>query len=87
MSGVTTAPITSLTSAPVQNIGHLVQGSSRALCNHVLRYGLRTIRGRTGGVREARATLARSAARAKPGERIASINDEQARKVTMTGPR
>jgi hypothetical protein len=57
-------------------MGHFDQGSSRAFCSHVLRYGLRTIRGRTGGAREAPATLARSAARAKLGERIASVNGE-----------
>ena len=51
------------TSAPVQNMGHFVHGSSRAFCSHVLRYGFLTINGRTGGVKvEAFATLARSAA-------------------------
>jgi hypothetical protein len=50
------------TSEPVQNIGHLLHGSSRAFCNHVLRYGLLTIKGRTGGWRvDALATLPSSA--------------------------
>lgn len=59
------------TSAPVQNMGHLLQGSSRAFCNHVLKYGLRTINGSTGGWRvEASMTLARSAAATTLRERI-----------------
>ena len=37
------------TDAPVQNIGHLFHGASLASSSHVLRYGLRTIRGSTGG--------------------------------------
>lgn len=37
------------TSWPVQNIGHLFHGSSLASLSHKLRYGLRTIRGSTGG--------------------------------------
>jgi hypothetical protein len=32
-------------------MGHLSHGGLRALGSHVLRYGLRTISGRTGGVR------------------------------------
>ena len=39
-----------LTSCPVQNMGHLLHGGSRASPSHVLKYGLRTISGRTGGV-------------------------------------
>ena len=39
-----------LTASPVQNIGHLFQGASLASSSHVLRYGLRTINGNTGGV-------------------------------------
>lgn len=59
------------TSAPVQNIGHLLQGSSRAFCSHVLKYGFLTINGRTGGWRvEASMTLARSAVANIPRERI-----------------
>lgn len=38
------------TSWPVQNIGHLFHGFSLASLSHKLRYGLRTIRGSTGGV-------------------------------------
>jgi hypothetical protein len=38
-------------SCPVQNIGHFSHGKSRALPSHVDRYGLRTMRGSTGGVR------------------------------------
>lgn len=40
-----------LTLLPVQNMGQCSQGTSRALPNQVLRYGLRTISGRTGGVK------------------------------------
>ena len=40
-----------LTSSPVQKVGHLVQGSSLAFKKCVLKYGLRTISGRVGGVR------------------------------------
>lgn len=36
---------------PVQNMGHLLHGKSRALASQVLRYGFRTINGSTGGVR------------------------------------
>jgi hypothetical protein len=64
-----------LTSEPVQNMGHFFHGSSLAFPSHVLRYGLRTMSGRTGGVRdEASATPARSAVEAvamTPKERIA----------------
>jgi hypothetical protein len=53
-------------------MGHLLHGSPRAFCSHVLRYGLRTIRGRTGGFNvDAPATLARSAAAATVKDRIA----------------
>ena len=38
-----------LTCAPVQNMGQSSHGGLRAFPSHVLRYGLRTIRGRTGG--------------------------------------
>lgn len=38
------------TLCPVQNIGHFDHGSSLASASHVERYGLRTIRGNTGGV-------------------------------------
>jgi hypothetical protein len=72
MSVVTAESRTSLTSAPVQNMGHLLHGSSRAFWSHVLRYGLRTMRGRTGGLSvEAPTALARSAVRAKLKGRIA----------------
>lgn len=40
------------TSVPCQNMGHFFHGSSLALPSHVLRYGLRTINGSTGGDRE-----------------------------------
>lgn len=64
------------TSPPVQNMGHLLHGSSLAFCSHVLRYGFRTINGRTGGVREeAPATLASSAAAVKLRERMAAVDD------------
>lgn len=49
-----------LTEFPVQKIGHLSHGGSRER-THVLRYGFRTISGKTGGVRVealARATAA-----------------------------
>jgi hypothetical protein len=36
---------------PVQNMGHLLHGTSRALASQVLKYGVRTINGSTGGVR------------------------------------
>ena len=39
-----------LTSSPVQNMGHLSHGDSLALPNQVLRYGVRTVRGNTGGL-------------------------------------
>lgn len=39
------------TSSPVQNIGHLFHGEILASPSHVLRYGLRTIKGKTGGVK------------------------------------
>lgn len=68
-----------LTSAPVQNMGHLLHGSSRAFCNHVLRYGFLTMSGSTGGWRvEAPTTLARSAAVVTLRDRIASINGAHA---------
>jgi hypothetical protein len=38
------------TSSPVQNIGHLFHGVSLASPSHVLKYGLRTTKGSTGGV-------------------------------------
>lgn len=38
------------TSSPVQNIGHLFHGVSLASPNQVLKYGLRTAKGNTGGV-------------------------------------
>ena len=36
---------------PVQNMGHFSQGLSLAFPSHVLKYGLRTINGSTGGVK------------------------------------
>jgi hypothetical protein len=46
---------------PVQNMGHLLHGTSRALPSQVLKYGFRTISGSTGGVRvEQLATAGRS---------------------------
>jgi hypothetical protein len=62
------------TSEPVQNIGHLLHGSSRAFCNHVLKYGFLTINGSTGGWRlEAFAALASSTNPVtSPNSRIAS---------------
>lgn len=36
---------------PFQNIGHCFHGSSLALASQVEKYGLRTVRGSTGGVR------------------------------------
>jgi hypothetical protein len=39
------------TSCPVQNIGHFSHGTSLALPSQVLKYGLRTMSGNTGGVR------------------------------------
>jgi len=48
-----------LTLWPVQKMGHFSHGSSRAPVSQVLRYGLRTSKGRTGGVSvEALATAA-----------------------------
>lgn len=41
---------TAHTSSPVQNMGHLFHGFSLTSPSHALRYGFRTIRGRTGGV-------------------------------------
>lgn len=38
------------TRSPVQNIGHSYHGGSLASPSQVLKYGLRTINGRTGGV-------------------------------------
>lgn len=38
------------TSSPVQNIGHLFHGVSLASPSQVLKYGLRTTKGNTGGV-------------------------------------
>ena len=65
------------TSAPVQNMGHLLHGSSRAFCSHVLKYGLRTINGSTGGWRvEASMTPARSAAATTLRERIGAARAE-----------
>lgn len=50
-----------LTESPVQKMGHCSHGASRER-TQVLRYGLRTINGRTGGVRvEALATAAAAA--------------------------
>ena len=40
-----------LTSSPVQNIGHFPHGFSLASPSQVLRYGLRTMSGSTGGVK------------------------------------
>jgi hypothetical protein len=37
---------------PVQKMGHFSQGTSRALPSQVLKYGFRTIKGMTGGVRD-----------------------------------
>jgi len=63
------------TSAPVQNMGHLLQGSSRAFCNHVLRYGLLTTSGRTGGWRvEARDT---------PDRRVATVATTARRRMVI----
>jgi hypothetical protein len=51
-----------LTISPVQNIGHVLHGGSRASCSQALRYGVRTMRGRIGGVSDdASMALARSA--------------------------
>jgi hypothetical protein len=52
----------------------LVHGSSRAFCNHVLKYGFLTIKGSTGGWRlDASAALASNAdPAASPNSRIAS---------------
>lgn len=59
------------TSEPVQNIGHLVHGSSLAFCSHVLKYGFLTINGRTGGVNvDALAMLASSIAGMTSCDRI-----------------
>jgi hypothetical protein len=56
----------------------LDHGSSRAFWSHVLKYGFRTMSGRTGGWSvEAPATLASSAATVTLRERIASINDDE----------
>ena len=38
------------TSSPVQNMGHLCHGVSLASPNHALKYGVRTVKGTTGGV-------------------------------------
>ena len=40
-----------LTLSPVQNMGHSCHGGSLASPNQVLRYGFRTIKGSTGGVK------------------------------------
>lgn len=52
------------TSSPVQNMGHLLHGSSLASFNQVLMYGVRTVRGNTGGVSDEAATRPVSSAAA-----------------------
>lgn len=53
-----------LTSCPVQNMGHLVHGASRASPSQALRYGLRTMSGSTGGFRTDASTAFASSAEA-----------------------
>lgn len=49
-----------LTSWPVQKIGHFVHGASLAFPSQVLRYGLLTTSGRTGGLNVDASTTAES---------------------------
>ena len=52
------------TELPFQNMGHCCHGSSLALASQVEKYGLRTVRGRTGGVRVEHVTRSNSTAAA-----------------------
>lgn len=56
---------------PVQNMGQLSHGASRAWLNQMLRYGFRTINGRTGGTKtEAQAVAASHTSTGSVGSRI-----------------
>lgn len=66
------------TSCPVQNIGHLSHGGPLALANQVLKYGFRTINGRTGGVNvEASAMEATAAIAAHSGRCILKLEKRE----------
>lgn len=64
------------TELPFQNIGHCSHGSSLALASQVEKYGLRTVRGRTGGVRVEHVTRPNSTAAAAATDFMVDRIDE-----------
>jgi hypothetical protein len=57
------------TVSPLQNIGQFFQGASRACGSQMLRYGLRTMSGNTGGFRAEALAKAAAASAATMGQR------------------
>jgi hypothetical protein len=58
-------------------MGHLFHGTSRALASQVLKYGVRTINGSTGGVRVEQLELAHSSTTAAANADVGRILEIQ----------